>query len=156
MKKRVAVFGIATVLSIMGLAGMPLYIMAVIFLDWRSYLVFPPLSGLMALWLIYFSGDGGKTLDEFIGEKVKGRRKKIFLLFLFKKLKPMALLFSALFIGPAFTPIITELCILNIKKAYLTAIILNIFATAVWIWVYLGGKFIIEKYWELIKLSLGA
>ena len=155
-KSKIAALGVAMVLSIIGWAGMPLYIIAVVLLDWRSYLVFPLLSGLMAWWLIYFYGGKEKSLGDFIEEKVRGKRRRKILYFSFQKIKPLAIIFSALFIGPGLTPIIIKLCVSDTKKAHLIAIVANGVATAAWIWVYLGGKFIIANYCETIKLSLGA
>jgi len=148
-KKKIAALSFATVLFIAGWAVMPLYIMAILFLGWRAYFVFPPLLGLLAWGMIYFY-DEDKTLADFIEGGIKSGSTKRILLYLFEHLKWAALVFSALFLSWSLTPILVKLCLKDNGKRYIWGVVLNVISSALWVWIYLGGKNILEYCFGVI------
>ncbi len=152
MKKiKLAIFAAAAVLSVANFAIGPIYIGVIIILGWRAYAAFVPLAGLLALPLIYFNGNTDQTLEEFIKQKIKGERIRNFLLKLFKG-RIVAMIISALFLGPYLTPYVVNLCLK--RRVYFWAILLNMLGTALWIFIYQGGAEIIKSLWEAAKLSI--
>ena len=155
IKKIIAKFGAGLLLTIISyLAWFP-YVTAIWLLDWRAYIIFPILSGGIGWAMIYFFEKSQKTLVDVIEEKVKGKRKRFFLA-LFNSSKALAFIVSAIALGPYLTPIIIKSAVKNICRVYLYSIILNVLATAGWVWAYFRGLSLFEYIWNTIKLSLGA
>lgn len=159
--KSITSFVAAAVISLVGVlflfiiyAGYQSLLFAtVMYLEYYSFLVLPPLAGILAWGLIYFFGETKISTEEFIERKIKWRFIKTNLLRLLK-VKAAAFILSALLLGTLFTPPLIKTCIPNNnRKAYLWAITLNVLSMALSVWIYLGGKMLIKNYWNIIKLS---
>ena len=155
-KHKITFFGLMAIISIVGYFLVPFYISSIILLDWRAYIIYLPAMVFMTVGVVHFSGETKKTLEEFIEEKIKGKRKRRMLIKAFNKGEVVALIFSALFIGPYITPLLVKLCVKNKERVYLWGVILNVSAMAFWIWFYLGGAEIVKLIWDTIKLSCDA
>lgn len=143
MKKiKLAILAAAAVLSVANFAIGPIYIGVIVVLGWRAYAAFVPLAGFLAWPLIYFNGNTDETLAEFIKRKIKSERMKNFLLYLFKG-RIVAMIISALFLGPYLTPYVVNLCLK--KRVYFWAMMLNMIGTALWIFIYQGGADLIKS-----------
>lgn len=130
-----------------------LYMSGVFFLGFYSFSVFVPLAGFLAWGLIYFFKETSATTEEFIEKKIKVKFARRALLWLLKY-KKLAFVVSAFVLGPIFTPPFIRTCIPNDKKkAYLWAIGLNIFSTAIGIGGCLGGRELFRQYLDILKLS---
>ncbi len=126
---------------------------AVMYFGYYSFLVLPPLAGILAWSLVYFFRETKESAEEFIERKLKWKFIKNNLLRLLR-IKIAAFIFSALLLGPLFTPPLIKTCIPNNnKKVYFWAITLNMMSMALTTWIYLGGKMLIQHYWSAIKLS---
>ncbi len=157
MKKyKITFFGLMALISVVGYFLIPFYISSIVLLGWRAYLIYLPAMVFMTVGVIHFSGETEKTLEEFIEEKIKGKRRKKILISVFNKGEVIALIFSALFVGPYITPLLVRFCVRSRERVYLWSTVLNVSAMAFWIWFYLGGAEIVKFIWNTVKLSITA
>jgi len=133
-----------------------LYLQGVILLGYYSFLVFVPLAGILAWGLLFFFKETEISTEEFVEKKINFRFVRKILLWLLK-MKMVAFVASALFLGPIITPPLIKTCIPNDKKkAYFWSIALNMLSAAFWLGFTLGGWKLAKHYWSAIKLSVGA
>ncbi|PIR67125.1 MAG: hypothetical protein COU51_00240 [Parcubacteria group bacterium CG10_big_fil_rev_8_21_14_0_10_36_14] len=126
----------------------PSYIVLVVTLGWKSFLIFPLFYGLIAWLIIYIYGDVDMSIDVFIKDKIKNPRLKKKLLKIYGKSRFFALCLTAFTLCPLVAPILAKLCIKNKNRALLAGILLNITTTTIWIPIYLFG-------WKAIKAIMG-
>ena len=126
----------------------PSYIVLVVTLGWKSFLIFPLFYGLIAWLIIYIYGDVDMSIDVFIKDKIKNPRLKKKLLKIYGKSRFFALFLTAFTLCPLVAPVLAKLCIKNKSRALLAGILLNITTTTIWIPIYLFG-------WKAIKAIMG-
>jgi len=149
-KIKLAILAAAAVLSVANYALTPLYIGIIVVLEWRAYAAFVPLAGFLAWLFIYLDGDTEETLEGFVKRKIKGKRTKNILLYLFKG-RIVAIIVSTIFLGPYLTPFVVNSCLK--KRVYFWAILLNMLGVALWIFIYQGGAELFKTFWTITKLS---